>query len=116
MHIFKALRDGNEIAIGYGPDEDITDWDDNRIDASDKTGLLKVLHSKVEIGDIVFIFDSIRTIRLIGVVTSDYLYTEKDAFGYPHRRKVQFYHCFQEEIIMRRHRSAQELPEAEHPA
>ena len=90
VHIFKALRDGNEIAIGYGPDEDITDWDDNRIDASDKTGLLKVLHSKVEIGDIVFIFDSIRTIRLIGVVTSDYLYTEKDAFGYPHRRKVQW--------------------------
>ena len=90
VQIFKALRDNNEIAIGYGPDEDITDWDDSQIDASDHTGLLKVLHSKVEIGDIVFIFDSIRTIRLIGVVTSDYLFTEKDSFGYPHRRKVQW--------------------------
>lgn len=89
-HIFKVLRDGNEIAIGYGPDEDITDWDDSQIDGSDHSGLLKVLHSKVEIGDIVLIFDSIHTIRLIGVVTSDYFYTEKDSFGYRHRRKVQW--------------------------
>lgn len=36
VHIFKALRDGNEIAIGYGADEDITDWDGQRVDASDK--------------------------------------------------------------------------------
>nr|WP_321293830.1 AAA family ATPase [uncultured Trichococcus sp.] len=90
VHIFKALRDKSEIAIGYGPDEDIADWDDSQIDASDHTGLLKVLHSKVEIGDIIFIFDSIRTIRLIGVVTSDYFYTEEGNFGYRHRRKVQW--------------------------
>lgn len=89
-HIYKSLKKGEEIAIGYGPEESVLDWSDEQIDKADKTGMLKALHSKMQIGDIVFIFDSIRTIRLIGVVTSDYYYTDKDSFGYGHRREVKW--------------------------
>ena len=89
-HIYKKLRDNNEIAIGFGPSEDVSDWDDNQIDAADNTGMLKYLHSKMAIGDIVFIFNSIRTIRMIGVVVDEYYYNDSDEFGYPHRRKVKW--------------------------
>lgn len=89
-HIYKSLKKSEEIAIGYGPEESVLDWSDEQIDKADKTGMLKALRSKMQIGDIVFIFDSIRTIRLIGVVTSDYYYTDKDSFGYGHRREVKW--------------------------
>ena len=86
---YKILRDKNVIAYGANT-SDVSDWNDTQIDESDPTGMLKTLHSKVSIGDIVFIFDSIRTIRLIGVVTSDYFYTDEDTFGYCHRRSVRW--------------------------
>lgn len=89
-HIYKALKAKEEIAIGYGPKESVADWSDEQIDEADKTGMLKALRSKMQIGDIVFIFNSIRTIRLIGVVVSDYYYTDEDSFGYGHRRKVKW--------------------------
>lgn len=89
-HIYKTLRDKAVIAVGYGRDEDVSSWDDALIDESDSTGTLKYLHSKVEIGDIVLVFNSIRTIRLIGVVIGDYFYTDEDSFGYRHRRKVKW--------------------------
>lgn len=89
-HIYKALKAKEEIAIGYGPEESVVDWTDEQIDEADKTGMLKVLRSKVQIGDIVFIFNSIKTIRLIGVIVSDYYYSDEDTFGYGHRRKVKW--------------------------
>lgn len=42
------------------------------------------------------IFNSPRTIRLIGVITSDYFYSDEDSFGYPHRRKVQWLENFEQ--------------------
>lgn len=89
-HIYKALKASEEIAIGNDPKESVLDWSDEQIDKSDKTGMLKALRSKVQIGDIVFILNSIRTIRLIGIVISDYYYTDEDSFGYGHRRKVKW--------------------------
>lgn len=89
-HIYKALKAREEIAIGYGVEESVIDWTDEQIDAADKTGILKTFRSKVQIGDIVFIFNSIRTIRLIGIVVSDYYYTNDDGLGYGHRRKVKW--------------------------
>lgn len=88
--IYKTLKEKNAIAIGYGIDENMTDYSDEEIDRLDKTGMLKMLHSKMQIGDIVFVFNSIKTIRLIGVVTSDYYYEDKDEFGYRHRRQVKW--------------------------
>ncbi|MGI6085635.1 MAG: AAA family ATPase [Acetivibrionales bacterium] len=89
-HIYKALKAREEIAIGYGVEESVADWTDEQIDAVDRTGILKTFRSKVQIGDIVFIFNSIRTIRLIGIVVSDYYYTNDDGLGYGHRRKVKW--------------------------
>lgn len=89
-HIYKALKAKEEIALGYGPEESVIGWSDEQIDEIDRTGMLKALRSKMQIGDIVFIFNSIRTIRLIGVVVSDYYYTDEDSFGYGHRRKVKW--------------------------
>ena len=89
-HIYKALKAREEIAIGYGVEESVADWTDEQIDMADRTGILKTFRSKVQIGDIVFIFNSIKTIRLIGVVVSDYYYTNEDGLGYGHRRKVKW--------------------------
>lgn len=88
--IYKKLKANEEIAIGYGPEESVIDWSDEQIDKVETTGMLKVLRNKVQIGDIVFIFNSIRTIRMIGIVVSDYYYTDKDSFGFGHRRKVKW--------------------------
>ncbi len=89
-HIYNALKVKEEIAIGYGPEESVIDWTDEQIDKADKSGMLKTLRSRLQIGDIVFIFNSIKTIRLIGIVVSDYYYTDEDSFGYRHRRKVKW--------------------------
>jgi len=89
-HIYNELKAKEEIAIGFGPEESVMDWTDEQIDNADKSGMLKVLRSKVQIGDIVFVFNSIKTIRLIGVVVSDYFYSDADSFGYGHRRKVKW--------------------------
>lgn len=89
-HIYNALKAKEEIAIGYGPEESVIDWTDEQIDEADKSGMLKTLRSRLQIGDIVFIFNSIKTIRLIGIVVSDYYYTDEDSFGYRHRRKVKW--------------------------
>jgi len=86
---YKILRDKNVIAYG-APANDVSDYSDTQIDELDTTGMLKAMHSKMAIGDIIFIFDSIRTIRLIGVITSEYFYTEEDTFGYNHRRSVKW--------------------------
>ena len=88
--IYRTLRDNSEIAIGYGPNEDVTDWEDSAISSADGTGMLRVLHSKMQVGDIVLIFNSETTIRHIGVVTGDYFYKDSDSFGYRHRRKVEW--------------------------
>ena len=89
-HIYSSLKAKNAIAIGYGINENMTDYSDEEIDNLDKTGMLKVLHSKMQIGDIVLVFNSIKTIRLIGVVVSDYYYDDQDSFGYRHRRQVKW--------------------------
>lgn len=89
-HIYSTLKAKNSIAIGYGINENMTDYSDEEIDNLDKTGMLKMLHSKMQIGDIVFVFNSIKTIRLIGVVVSDYFYDDEDSFGYRHRRQVKW--------------------------
>lgn len=89
-HIYSTLKAKNSIAIGYGINENMTDYSDEEIDNLDKTGMLKMLHSKMQIGDIVFVFNSIKTIRLIGVVVSEYFYDDQDSFGYRHRRQVKW--------------------------
>ncbi|MEO1814049.1 MAG: AAA family ATPase [Acetobacterium sp.] len=89
-HIYTTLRDKNVIAIGYGPEEDVSDWNDAQLDQGDPTNTLKCLHSRVNIGDIVMVFNSPQTIRLMGVITSDYFYDNSDGFGYRHRRAVKW--------------------------
>ena len=88
--IYKTLKSKEVIALGNDPQENIAELTDQEIDNLDKSGMLKTMRSKMQIGDIVFIFNSIRTIRLIGVVVSDYIYSEEDSFGYPHRRQVKW--------------------------
>ena len=95
-HIYNTLRDKNVIAIGHGVDEDISQWDDQKLAESDLPPALKAFYGRVNIGDIVMIFNDPRTIRLIGVVTSDYFHSSEDSFGYPHRRKVQWLENFEQ--------------------
>ncbi len=87
--IYKSLVAKNQIAIGFGDDKDITDWSDAKIAEIDTKNMLKYLHSDMQIGDIVFVFDSIKTIRRIGVVTSDYKFV-KDEVKYTQRRDVKW--------------------------
>ena len=87
--IYKSLVAKNQIAIGFGDDNDITDWSDAKIAEIDTKNMLKYLHSDMQIGDIVFVFDSIKTIRGIGVVTSDYKFV-KDEINYMQRRDVKW--------------------------
>ncbi len=97
---YRTLRDKNVIAIEFEPsDQDVSEWNDSQFEEFDSTGMLKVFRNKVAIGDIVLIFDSIKTIRLIGVVTSDYFYTDEDSFGYRHRRSVKWLKVCEEEPI-----------------
>ena len=96
--VYERLRDLNQIAIGSAPTESIEEWTDEVIDGTDPSGMLKTLRSKMQIGDLVFIFNSLRTIRLIGVVVSDYLYVD-DGIKYRHRRKVEWIGNFEKNPV-----------------
>ena len=87
---YRTLRDKSIIAIDFNVTSDVSEWSDSQIDEAEASGQLRALRSKVSVGDIVFIFDSIRTIRLIGVVMSEYFYSDEDSFGYRHRRNVKW--------------------------
>lgn len=97
QHIYITLRDNNEIAIGHGVYEDISQWDDQKLAESDLPQALKSFYERINIGDIVMIFNDQRTIRRIGVVTSDYFFSDEGDIGYPHRRKVQWLANFEQE-------------------
>jgi len=94
-HIYKTLRDKNVIAIDYGIKEDISQWDDGKLAESKLPFSLKAFLSRINIGDIVMVFNDPRTIRLIGVVTGDYFFSTEDDFGYQHRRKVKWLENFE---------------------
>jgi len=96
--IYKKLKEQNEIAISSEPHESIEEWSDDKIDLTDSSGMLKALHSKMKVGDLVFIFNSLRTIRLMGVVVSEYVYKE-DGIKYRHRRKVKWIGDFEKNPV-----------------
>ncbi|NMA65183.1 MAG: AAA domain-containing protein, partial [Clostridiaceae bacterium] len=95
-HIYTTLRDKNIIAVDYGIKEDISKWDEEKIAEANIPPALKALYSRINIGDIVMIFNDPRTIRLIGVVTSDYFFSDEDSIGYQHRRKVKWLSNFED--------------------
>jgi len=97
--IYTTLRDKNVIAVGRydGINEDLSQWDDQKMAKTDLHPVLKIFFERINIGDLVMVYNDARTIRLIGVVTSDYFYTNEDSFGYSHRRQVQWLANFEEE-------------------
>jgi GTPase subunit of restriction endonuclease len=97
QNIYTALRDKNEIAVGYGVREDLRLWDEQKLSDATIKSPLRMFFEDINIGDIVMVFNDRYTIRLIGVVTSDYFYSsDEDSFGYPHRRKVQWLKSFEQ--------------------
>jgi 5-methylcytosine-specific restriction protein B len=98
-HIYSTLRDKNVIAVGFDINEDLSLWDDQKVADTNLVFPLKNLYVHMNIGDIIMVFNDPRTIRLIGVITSDYFYTNEDDFGYPHRRKVVWLENFEESPV-----------------
>lgn len=88
--IYETFMRNNQIGIGYGPDMDISDEHERFILQADPSKMSLYLRDKMQIGDLVLIFNSVRSIRAIGVVTSDYIYSNQDGIRYPHRRNVQW--------------------------
>lgn len=96
-HTYKTLRDKNVISVDYNIRENVSLWDEQKWADSNAPHTLKSFYERMNIGDIVMVYNDPRTIRLMGVITSEYFYFEEDGFGYPHRRKVQWLGNFEQE-------------------
>jgi len=94
--IYAALRDKSVIAVDSNINEDISLWDEQKTAESNLPPALSAIYNRINIGDIVMVFNDPRTIRLIGIVTSDYFFSEEDEFGFQHRRKVQWIGNFEQ--------------------
>ena len=88
--IYNTFIQNNQIGIGYGLDTDMTNEPERYLLQADPSKMSLYLRDKMQIGDLVLVFNSQRTIRTIGVVTSEYFFYDKDDFGYPHRRSVKW--------------------------
>lgn len=98
---YKKCIETNDIAIDYPIDEDVSGYSKEEIIdllEEDNSYVKKpILHAntiyslanEMEDGDIVMIYDGPTTIRMIGIVNSDYRYD--DTFSnFKHRRKVEW--------------------------
>ncbi len=91
----------NDIAIGWLNDQDLTDMDqqeildalgDSSIFGDKPTQNANTIYSFVNemtIGDIVLVYDSQQTTRMIGVIKSEYRYDQK--YEVRHRRSVEWF-------------------------
>ena len=95
-NVYTALKEKNVIAVDYNINEDISEWDEQTFSSANIPPALIALYNRINIGDLVLIFNDPRTIRMIGVVTSDYFFTDEDSFGYQHRRSVKWIANFED--------------------
>lgn len=91
--IYEYFKNNNKIGIGHGLNKNYLDLTSE--EKSNANNTLKRFTEQMNIGDFVCVFNDSETIRLVGVVTSDYYYDEKDIFGYPHRRNVVWLENFE---------------------
>lgn len=101
VQTYKECIVTSDIAVNYDIDEDISGYTQEEILElleEDKTFYKKpVLHAstlyalanEMLIGDIVMVYDSPKTIRMIGIVSDDYRY-DGTRQNYKHRRKVRW--------------------------
>jgi 5-methylcytosine-specific restriction protein B len=103
--IYNQCIKDEEIALGWLEETDLKglDYDElkklmdeyykkNKYDtnAAQATGIIDIMVSGMRKGDFVLVYNSPYSIRAIGVIDSDYYYSEKDIDTYPHRRKVKW--------------------------
>lgn len=96
--IFNECIASNDIAIHYSIEEDISGWDydsiyaklqennDSDVKPTQDANTVNALVNEMAAGDIVMIYDGPRTIRMMGMITSDYRFDPN--FSYNHRRSV----------------------------
>lgn len=97
--VYRECKKNKEIAVGWLDDVDLSNKSYNdfynelkkgRDDESNPTNdanTLDILVNEMNVGDIVFVYDSPTSIRDIGIIESTY-YFKKSANNYNHRRKV----------------------------
>lgn len=90
-----------DIAIGWLEDQDLSGLSYEDIleqlgEGSDygnkpiqNANTINAIVNEMTIGDIVMVYDGQQTVRMIGVIKSDYRYESK--YSYPHRRSVEWF-------------------------
>lgn len=121
-HIYKSCIEDNYIAIGWFHDQNIGDWDYNTIfnelssqkspggpsprnDANSVNNFVNELQK----GDLVLVFESMTSIRAIGIVEGDYEWIEDIHQKYSHRRNVRWLKVFDEPFDIRRYNKGRKL-------
>lgn len=100
-HVFNECLQSNDIAIYYGINQDLSGYsyeeilevlgDENEFGnkPTQNANTINAMVNEMIIGDIVMVYDSPQTIRMIGVIKSDYRYDSK--YKYNHRRSVEWF-------------------------
>lgn len=91
--LYEHFKNNNKIGIGHGVNKNYLDLSSEEKRNANNT--LKRFAEQMNIGDFVCVFNDAETIRLVGVVTSDYYYEDNDNLGYPHRRNVVWLENFE---------------------
>ncbi|MDW7670344.1 MAG: AAA family ATPase [Bacillota bacterium] len=114
----ECIRD-NHIAIGFLPGEDISELtlEDIMEKLGDKSNFggkplqnantINAFANEMTVGDVVLIYDSPQTIRMMGVIKSDYQYMEQYDFG--HRREVEWFRDLQYPISIHKYNDYKNL-------
>ncbi|MCD5410497.1 MAG: AAA family ATPase [Clostridiales bacterium] len=98
--IYDECIEGNDIAIGWLSKQDLSEstYDDilemlgegtSGGSPTQSASVLNILVNEMSTGDIVMIYDRPQTVRMIGVVESDYRYDTK--YSYRHRRSIKWF-------------------------
>lgn len=85
-HIYNYFKKQNQIAIGHGLNEDFNKLSEVQKNQANET--LRRFVTDLQIGDVVCVFNDPQTIRLVGVVQSEYMFSNEGVNEYPHRREV----------------------------
>lgn len=99
--IFTSCIKEGDIAIGWLDNLDLGNMNyddileklreikDTNRDPIHNTSSINSFINEMTIGDIILVYDGLQTIRMIGIVKSDYRYDSQ--FDYKHRRKVEWF-------------------------
>lgn len=92
-NIYEFFKTNNKIGIRHGDPIDFFKLNDEQKNNANST--LKRFAEQMNIGDFVCVFNDSETIRLVGIVTSDYYFDKSNKFEYFHTRNVTWIENFE---------------------